>query len=44
MVGQGRDLVKGLGESVRVSESGDVDLNDGALAKLREVLACTIYQ
>ncbi len=32
----GCDLVKGLGESMRSKWSGDVDLNDGALAKLRE--------
>ncbi len=33
----GANLVSGLGESTRSEWSGDVDLNDGKLAKLREL-------
>ena len=32
----GCDLVSGLGESTRCVWSGDIDLNDGELSKLRE--------
>lgn len=32
--GDGVDVVKGIGESVRGDWSGDVDLNDGALDAL----------
>ena len=36
MVVDGADVVKGLGESMRLQWSGDVDLADGALQRAHE--------